>query len=466
MKKTILKKSIAGLIFGVCVATGIALTQAFREPDASPASFHEPTNQNSQGDWAGYGRGWQKNSSGDGSTEITKAVCDADSNWKWFEDGNGDGDYVDQEDGFCVRTATVTSDSWNGAKQVTPNNLPNTTANSGSANSITKNSAGWTADNYKNHIVKIISGTANTCWGKVKTNTSDTITVYGSWLSITYTGSCGIPDGSSHFQVFDDWGLFDNSWIGDYTCTGNFPSGSVVHHSYPSSGTIALETADCYDGKRDLLPNEIDRAVISGTASSASSTSLTDSSKSLDTNVWIGQKLLITGGTGSGSYGIIESNTANQITVSSWSGTEPTNGSTYSIIYIVPHAAYVSDALLDGDGSDAKANNGPLNNEILKNWKGTRLPTPNDFIGYCGYKDGGSNYENTTGTYSADKTYGNYGGQVGRTDEFMDLANTSYEWLSEQYIIYNALSAGGYACSGVDSNSVYYGYRFRAVFRP
>jgi len=103
----------------------------------------------------------------------------------------------------------------------------------------------------------------------------------------------------------------------------------------------------------------------------------------------------------------------------------------------------------------------------LNNWKGTRLPTASDFFGFCGYKDGGSNYESTTGTYTADKTYGNYGGQVGRTDEFLDLGNSgSWEWLSEQHSYLYARVAGNDACSYFSSTIVNGGNRFRAVFRP
>jgi len=422
----------------------------------------------------GYpGTGWEPNVSGDGSTALNQTNCENVADWKWFEDANGDGDTSDPEDGECIRTATVNSDSWNGAKQVTPNNLGTPAspivASSGSANSITVSGASWTVDAYKNHIIKIETGTASNCWGRVKTNTVNTITVYGSWLSTAYAGNCGTSDETSSFIVSDDWGQFDNSWIGDYSCSGNYPNGTVSLGSYPASGTIALAVTDCYDGKRDLLPNEIDRAVISGVATTADTTSITDSSQSLDTNVWIGQKVLVTSGTGSGSYGFIESNTATTITVTDWlGGDNPDIDSTFKIIYIVPHASYTPNAKVDGDNDDPKANNGPLMAEQLNNWKGTRLPSASDFFGFCGYRNGGSDYENTTGVNSANKSFGNYGGQIGRTDEFIDLANSgSWEWLSEQHHYLYARVAGHYACSNFSySYVVHYGGRFRSVFRP
>ena len=132
-------------------------------------------------------------------------------------------------------------------------------------------------------------------------------------------------------------------------------------------------------------------------------------------------------------YGRIESNTATVITVADWTSGTPDVGSTFAIVYLIPHASYNPTTDVDGDDdTQLNGNNGPLTSEVLNSWKGSRLPTSSDFFGFCGYKDGGSNYESTTGTYTADKTYGNYGGQVGRTDEFLDLANSgSFEWLSE-----------------------------------
>ena len=167
-------------------------------------------------------------------------------------------------------------------------------------------------------------------------------------------------------------------------------------------------------------------------------------------------------------YGRIESNTATVITVDSWTGGTPDVGSTFAIVYLIPHASYNPTTDVDGDDdTQLNGNNGPLAPEVLNSWKGSRLPTSSDFFGFCGYKDGGSNYESATGTYTADKTYGNYGGQAGRTDEFLDLANSgSYEWLSEQYLRYGARMAGSNACSYFNNDNVYIGNRFRSVFRP
>ncbi len=248
------------------------------------------------------GTGWVPNGSGDGSTNLTQAACEAASGWYWFEDGNGNGDSADAEDGVCVQgTHQSAAGSWSG-------------------------------------------------------------------------------DDSSVEH--------DNTYIADYTCSGNFPDGTVATYSGTgagiadttwNAGDCALCQTDCYDGKKDL-PDQ-------------------------------------------GGY------------------TRPME--------------------------DAAGHNGPITPEVLKNWKGTRLPTANDFFGFCGYKDGYIAGDNYSTSCSSDITYGSYGGMAGRTDECLDLSNTwAGEWLSEQHYYHHARVAGCYACSFFDDNNVNNDNRFRAVFRP
>ena len=249
------------------------------------------------------GSGWAPNGSGDGSTDLTQAACEAASGWYWFQDTNFDGDTTDPEDGICVQgTHQAAAGSWNGDE-----------------------------------------------------STSER----------------------------------DNTYIAAYTCSGNFPTGTVATYSGSgagiadtvwNAGDCALCQADCYDGKKDL----------------------------------------------------------------------PDQG------------GYVSPM------EDAAGHNGPITPEVLENWKGTRLPTSNDFFAFCGYKDGyGGNVDNYSTSCSSDTLLGNYGQMAGRTDECIDLTNSGgWEWLSEQVSYGSARLAGGYACSYFNYGNVYYGGRFRAVFRP
>ena len=245
-----------------------------------------------------FGRGWTANSSGDGSTALTKEICEDTSDWYWFEDANGDGDYMDPEDGICVQESDVTL--------------------------------------------------GNLCWN-------------------------GYDSGTG----------YDNSYIADYECEGNFPDGTITGGSYNGidsggsadttwdSGDCALCQTDCYDGKKDL-PDQ-------------------------------------------GSY---------------------TSGGSYE---------------------------GPLTSEVLNNWKGTRLPSSFDYFGFCGYKTGSSDYATDC---SGVTTTGGDGQMVGRTDECLDLSDTSFEWLSDQHYGGDAWSVGYYACSFVTSYGVDYPRDFRAIFRP
>ena len=320
-------KNIPHLIFSIIIitlaaGTAIHIFAAFSEPAAAPASSNQDFTENILGannadndfdssavtasgtgsiierleyisdkmyqiqDWPG--RGWQAEDSGDATTSLTREACEAAANWEWFEDGNGDGDYLDPEDGVCVKTTTRVSDNWGGTE----------------------------------------------------TN--------------------------------------DNTYIMDYDCTGSFPNGTTTP---AAANSCALCVADCYDGRKDL----------------------------------------------------------------------PDQGA-----YTAPDTSC--------DGSNEGCYSGPLTPEVLKNWKGTKLPTADDFFGFCGYKDGGSNYE--TGC-SADTNIGAYGGMVGRIDKCLDLSGSSnYEWLSEQINNNNARVAGNNACSNSNNNNVNNGNRFRAVFRP
>ena len=116
------------------------------------------------------------------------------------------------------------------------------------------------------------------------------------------------------------------------------------------------------------------------------------------------------------------------------------------------------------EGSGAGNHEGPITPEVLKNWKGTRLPTHNDFFGFCGYESGSKTYKTNC---SPDTTHGSYGQMNGRTGECIDESNSgTWEWLSEQHYIYYARIAGGNACSYFTYNYVYSDYGFRAVFRP
>lgn len=378
-------KAIAGLIFGIAAIIGVVMVTAFTEPASGPAGFSEPADAQDKGDWFAHGRGWVKNASGAGSTALTKTACDA---------AYSSDNYYWQwfEDG---------------------------------------NGDGDTTDEEDGICVLMCVGAGCT---DTANNSND------GYLSDSWNGA----------EQVDDIEKYDNTWIGDWTCTSTFPNGTVVFDEYPTSTTnhVALATADCLDGKRNLLPvvdesSSDSRIVYSATATTATATTLTDSAATWTANMWDTQKVKIFAGTSVGSEGTISSNTDTILTVASWSSGTPDETSQYGIIYIKPN-----------DTGSLTGYNGPLNSEVLNDWKGTRLPTRTDFFGVCG-------------SSSSDTTIGISGTQVGRTDEYLNEAGDSVnEWLSEQHGCSDALMAGNNACSFLSSSNVIAGYSFRAVFRP
>lgn len=106
---------------------------------------------------------------------------------------------------------------------------------------------------------------------------------------------------------------------------------------------------------RGWLEDEIDY----GTATSSTSTTLTDTSKSWTTNIYNGATITITGGTGAGQTRTISSNTSTQVTVTSAWTTNPDSTSAYEISFTAWQKAFMLRAMC--------AAGGPLNNLIIDN---------------------------------------------------------------------------------------------------
>jgi hypothetical protein len=84
------------------------------------------------------------------------------------------------------------------------------------------------------------------------------------------------------------------------------------------------------DWKQLLRAYYVTSVVESGTATSGGATSLTDTANTWTVNECVGDFLVITGGTGSGQVRRITSNTANALTVATWT-TNPSSDSTYEL---------------------------------------------------------------------------------------------------------------------------------------
>lgn len=102
----------------------------------------------------------------------------------------------------------------------------------------------------------------------------------------------------------------------------------------------------------------------SGTATSGAATTLTDTGKSWTIDEWAGKVVKITGGTGSGQFRGIASNTATVLTVDTAWTTNPDVTSVYEILEDLHYALYDSTRLLyvsDETSNQSLTNANPIN---------------------------------------------------------------------------------------------------------
>lgn len=141
------------------------------------------------------------------------------------------------------------------------------TATSGAAKTLTDTGATWGTNSFADYTVKITTGTGNGQTKTIASNTATILTVDGNWKTT--------PDSSSVYEIY----------------------------SRATSST--------------------------GTATSGTTTTLTDSNAAWGTNMWAGYTLSIDAGTGSGQTFTVTTNTATALTFAA--GTAPDATSTYSL---------------------------------------------------------------------------------------------------------------------------------------
>lgn len=169
--------------------------------------------------------------------------------------------------GFGNQAATVTTDILQAARPSGFQKIVTGTATSGAAKTITNSGATFGTNAFAGTTIKIISGTGSGQTKSIASNTATVITVDGNWKTN--------PDSTSVYEVY----------------------------------LRAMSST--------------------GTATSGSTTTLTDSNAAWGTNMWQGYTLTIDSGTGSGQTLIVVSNTATALTFAT--ATAPDNTSTYSL---------------------------------------------------------------------------------------------------------------------------------------
>lgn len=211
------------------------------------------------------------------------------------------------------------------------------TATAGGATTITTNlTIPRRLDGYK---IRITGGAGA---GQEKTIASNTmganaiITVDSAWSTN--------PDATSTYVLlvgsFFFWNPGTASTFGFRRFTLDTMAWSSALNAAPS-GMTAFGT----DGRLVTTASAIAGALVSGTATSATSTTLTVGGKSWTTNQWANSQVRITGGLGVGQVRTISSNTGTVLTVSAAWTTTPDGTSTYVIegnddhVYLLGNAA-------------------------------------------------------------------------------------------------------------------------------
>jgi hypothetical protein len=197
------------------------------------------------------------------------------------------------------------------------------TATAGTNISITTNQT--LACELRGYSVHILSGPNA---GETKVIERNTI---GSNAVITFTAASG-----SAFSASTVYRLITPVWyvLGAGTlATGSFRKYDLATNTWTSLTITGLPATVGTDGRLVSTPSWMDDGYLAhdtGTATSATATTLVDSGGGWTASQWINSQVRITGGTGAGQIRSITANTSTTLTVATWTVT-PDATSTYSI---------------------------------------------------------------------------------------------------------------------------------------
>jgi Baseplate J-like protein len=149
------------------------------------------------------------------------------------------------------------------------------------------------------------------------------VTAYGpSIVPVNVSAIIHIPSGLNTTTVIN---ACQAAYISYINKIGLNPLGGSTAANYYSIAAALLGVANV--SKIDNLLTGINSlAPVYGTSTGANVTTLTDSTKSWTVNAYAGYTV-----TSEGSFGIVASNTATVLTITSWTGNTPATGSSYSI---------------------------------------------------------------------------------------------------------------------------------------
>lgn len=196
---------------------------------------------------------------------------------------------------------------------------PNGTATAGTTTTITTNLTIYRS--IAGYRLRITSGPGAGDERIIASNT------YGANSVITVTSAFSATiTTSSTYQLLTGRYWFFNAG----TSAVGFSYYDRALNTWTSRSVTALPTAWGTEGRLCQTYSPCDRPFASGTATSATSTTLVNSAKTWTGSQWINYQVRITGGTGAGQIRIITANTSTTLTVATWT-TTPDATSTYVI---------------------------------------------------------------------------------------------------------------------------------------
>ena len=221
--------------------------------------------------------------------------------------------------GTLAAGASGTAGAWSTGSTVGAASL---TATAGTTSTITTNQT--LARDLRGYKILIMSGPNN---GAVLDIVSNTI---GTNAVITVATQASAFSASTTYRL-----LTPRFYVlGSGTlAAGSFRVYDYATNTWTTLTITGLAASLATDGKLIATPSMIDGAFknfATGTATSATGTTLTQTGKTWAASQWINYQVRITGGTGAGQIRTITANTADSLTVATWT-TTPDATSTYAI---------------------------------------------------------------------------------------------------------------------------------------
>lgn len=216
--------------------------------------------------------------------------------------------------GACIASHTWSTGSTVGAASLT--------ATGGSTSTIVTNQN--LQRDLRGYKVHILSGP----------NAGVTLTISSNTLGANATIT--VPVQASAFTASTVYRLLTPRWYlfgGGTLAAGSFRVYDWATNTYTSLSTTGLPASFGTDGALVSTPSWLDsdyESFATGTATSATATTLVNSAKTWTTSQWINFQVRITAGTGAGQIRTITANTADTLTVATWT-TTPDATSQYSI---------------------------------------------------------------------------------------------------------------------------------------